>query len=146
MSIGGEAQRLLESRAAGRAAALAICTGDTVERHHANGGERAFPIYSITKTYIAATALALRDEGRLELDAPIARWLPELAFAAEVTTRQLLQHTAACRTGALPGTTRRCAPPRASVERRGYAARTWSAASSSRPDRAGCTPIRATCS
>ena len=94
MSPGTEGKRLLESRAAGRAAALAICTGDTVERHQANApDERGFPIYSITKSFIAALALALRDEGRLELDAPIARWLPELSFARDVTTRQLLQHT-----------------------------------------------------
>jgi D-alanyl-D-alanine carboxypeptidase len=93
MTTDARMQRLLAARAVGRAAALAICTGDTIERHHANTGERPFPIYSVTKTFIAATALALCDEGRVDLDAPIARWLPELPFAADVTLRQLLQHT-----------------------------------------------------
>lgn len=128
MSDDTAAEQLLASRAAGRAAALAICTGDTVERHHANCAEdQAFPIYSITKTFIAATALALRDEGRVDLDAPIARLLPELPFAAEVTTRQLLQHTSGVPDyGALPAyqAAVRAAPGRPWSDAE-YARHTW---------------------
>lgn len=119
---------MLASRAAGRAAALAICARDTVERHHANcAADQAFPIYSVTKTFIAATALTLRDEGRIDLDAPIARWLPELPFAAEVTTRQLLQHTSGVPDyGALPAyqAAVRAAPGRPWSDAE-YAAQTW---------------------
>lgn len=38
-----------------------------------------FRIASITKPITAAAAMSLLDEGRLELDAPVTRWLPELA-------------------------------------------------------------------
>ncbi|MCB9703284.1 MAG: beta-lactamase family protein [Myxococcales bacterium] len=61
--------------------------------------ETAFRIGSLTKVMTAALALALVDDGVLELDAPLARVLPELAEGvddrlAAVTLRQLLTHSA----------------------------------------------------
>lgn len=53
-----------------------------------------FPIYSVTKTFTAACALRLCEQRTFALDDPIDRWLPELPFAADVTLRQLLGHTA----------------------------------------------------
>ena len=53
---------------------------------------------SVSKTFMAATTLALVDGGDLELDAPAARWLPPsftegIANADTATVRQLLDHT-----------------------------------------------------
>lgn len=54
-------------------------------------------IASVTKTFIATTVLALAEDGRLDLDAPISTLLPErtasLPNADRITTTQLLQHT-----------------------------------------------------
>ncbi|GAA1621504.1 serine hydrolase domain-containing protein [Catellatospora bangladeshensis] len=47
---------------------------------------------SITKTFTATVLLQLVGEGRLRLDAPIGRYLPDHA-AAGVTVRMLLNHT-----------------------------------------------------
>jgi CubicO group peptidase (beta-lactamase class C family) len=57
-----------------------------------------FQIGSVTKVWTAALVLQLVDEGAVELDAPVRRYLPEFALpdaaAAEaVTVRQLLAHT-----------------------------------------------------
>lgn len=51
-------------------------------------------IGSVTKTFVAATVLQLVDEGRLTLDDPVRRHLPELAsIDPTITVRQLLDHT-----------------------------------------------------
>jgi D-alanyl-D-alanine carboxypeptidase len=50
-------------------------------------------IGSATKTFVAVVALQLADEGRLDLDAGIAQFLPDLPEADRITPRQLLQHT-----------------------------------------------------
>jgi D-alanyl-D-alanine carboxypeptidase len=46
---------------------------------------------SITKTFVAAVVLQLAAEGRLDLDAPVASWLPGLVPRG-ITVRQLLSH------------------------------------------------------
>lgn len=48
---------------------------------------------SATKTYVAVVVLQLAEEGRLDLDATIESFLPQLAGANRITARQLLQHT-----------------------------------------------------
>ncbi|MFN0213190.1 MAG: serine hydrolase domain-containing protein [Saprospiraceae bacterium] len=53
---------------------------------------------SLTKTFIAATALKLVEEGKFGLDDPLTKWLPEkvlskLKNANISTVRQLLNHT-----------------------------------------------------
>lgn len=54
---------------------------------------------SVGKTYAAAVALQLAAEGRLDLDAPISRylggeaWFTRLPNAAAITVRQLMNHT-----------------------------------------------------
>jgi len=62
--------------------------------------DTVFRIGSITKTFTATAALMLRDAGKLDLDAPAARYLPELAKlrypygdAAPVSVRRLITHT-----------------------------------------------------
>ncbi|SDL58647.1 serine hydrolase domain-containing protein [Pseudomonas indica] len=53
-------------------------------------------LFSCTKTFTAVTALQLVGEGKLELDAPVARLWPEFAAAGKekITLRQLLCHQA----------------------------------------------------
>ncbi len=57
-----------------------------------------FQIGSITKVYTASIVLALVDEGKVDLDAPVQTYLPWFALsdsdvAAAVTIRHLLTHT-----------------------------------------------------
>jgi D-alanyl-D-alanine carboxypeptidase len=49
---------------------------------------------SVTKTFVATGLLQLAGEGRLRLDDPVRRWLPELAgLDPRITVRMLLRHT-----------------------------------------------------
>jgi D-alanyl-D-alanine carboxypeptidase len=50
-------------------------------------------IGSATKSFVAVVVLQLAEEGRLDLDAGIDRFFPELPGADRITPRQLLQHT-----------------------------------------------------
>lgn len=50
-------------------------------------------IGSITKVFVAVTVLQLVDEQRIELNAPIDAYFPDLPGAATITIRDLLQHT-----------------------------------------------------
>ncbi|MFI6097108.1 serine hydrolase domain-containing protein [Lentzea sp. NPDC051213] len=53
-----------------------------------------FRIASVTKTFVSTVVLQLAGEGKLELDAPVARYLPGLLPDGEIITiRNLLQHT-----------------------------------------------------
>jgi CubicO group peptidase (beta-lactamase class C family) len=56
-----------------------------------------FPIGSISKVYTAALIMTLVDDGALDLDAPVATYLPDLSLADErardtITLLQLLTH------------------------------------------------------
>ncbi|HUJ63514.1 MAG TPA: serine hydrolase domain-containing protein [Kofleriaceae bacterium] len=99
-----------DALAAGLGSAAAVSVGDggvEVFRHAAGTVRRlpdrgpaidahtAFDLASLTKP-IATVALAmvLAGEGRLELAAPIRRWLPDAASAG--TVRDLLGHSAGC--------------------------------------------------
>lgn len=60
--------------------------------------DAVFQIGSITKVFTTTLVMQLVDEGRVELDAPVRQYLPELAFAdaeatRSVTLRHLLTHT-----------------------------------------------------
>ena len=60
--------------------------------------DSVFEIGSITKVWTTSLVMQLVEEGRVELDAPVRRYLPELALAdraaAEaITVRMLLTHT-----------------------------------------------------
>jgi CubicO group peptidase (beta-lactamase class C family) len=53
-----------------------------------------FQIGSISKSFIAITVLALADEGKIDLDAPVSHYLPEVPLPpAPITVAQLLSHT-----------------------------------------------------
>ncbi|SDH35888.1 serine hydrolase domain-containing protein [Pseudomonas panipatensis] len=53
-------------------------------------------LFSCTKTFAAVAALQLAGEGKLDLDAPVARYWPEFAAAGKqaISARQLLSHSA----------------------------------------------------
>lgn len=58
-----------------------------------------FVLGSVAKTYTATALMRLVSEGRVELNAPVRRYVPEFALAdaqaaAEITVLQLLNHTA----------------------------------------------------
>ena len=69
---------------------VAAGLADRARRRRMFGADR-FRIGSITKTFVAAVVLQLVAEGRLALDAPVARRLPGLVPSG-ITVRQLLSH------------------------------------------------------
>jgi D-alanyl-D-alanine carboxypeptidase len=50
-------------------------------------------IGSTTKTFVAVVVLQLAREGRLDLDATVEAFFPDLPAASRITARRLLQHT-----------------------------------------------------
>lgn len=57
-----------------------------------------FQVGSITKTFLGTLVMRLADDGRLDLDTPVRKWLPDLRLrdsdaAANVTLRHCLTHT-----------------------------------------------------
>ncbi|GHF82080.1 D-alanyl-D-alanine carboxypeptidase [Kitasatospora xanthocidica] len=67
-----------------------------------------FRMASTSKTLIATVVLQLEAEGRLSLDDPVGRWLPDVPWGkdydpARITLRDLLQHTGGISDAGLPG-------------------------------------------
>lgn len=79
---------------------VVACRGVTnVEHPLPVDGDTVFQIASITKTFTATALLALVDAGRLDLDAPVRTYLPELRLqdpdaTKQLTLRHLLSHAA----------------------------------------------------
>ncbi len=66
-----------------------------VERRIPIGPRTAFDIASVSKQFTAMLAMILHEEGRLDYDTPVSRFLPELLrFGERMTVRHLLTHTA----------------------------------------------------
>ena len=58
----------------------------------------SFAIASVSKTFTAALILALAEDGRIDLDAPVRTYLPGLKkVSSKVKVRQLLDHTSGLR-------------------------------------------------
>jgi D-alanyl-D-alanine carboxypeptidase len=55
--------------------------------------EMRYSIGSISKQFTATAILMLAEQGKLSLDDPVAKYVPTLTRANEVTIRQLLSHT-----------------------------------------------------
>jgi len=61
--------------------------------------ETPFQIKSMTKPMVASAALILADDGKLELDAPVSRYIPAFASgrSKEIKVRNLMNHTSGFR-------------------------------------------------
>jgi CubicO group peptidase (beta-lactamase class C family) len=68
----------------------ALGLADVEQRHEATP-ETQYACASITKTFTAASLLQLRDAGKLDLEDPLSRHLPEAAHGTP-TLRRLLSH------------------------------------------------------
>jgi D-alanyl-D-alanine carboxypeptidase len=55
--------------------------------------EMRYSIGSVSKQFTAAAILLLQEQGKLSLDDKVAKFIPDLTRANEVTIRQLLSHT-----------------------------------------------------
>jgi CubicO group peptidase (beta-lactamase class C family) len=94
----------------GPAAATQYFFGEARQDSHSRvSADTAYNWASITKTMTAIAILQLRDRGRLSLEDPAVRYVPELrqvhdAFGAidEITVRQLLTHSAGFRNPTWP--------------------------------------------
>ena len=63
-----------------------------------NRADTIFEAGSVSKQFTAAAVLLLAHDGKLSLDDPVRRFIPELPdYAAPVTIRQMLQHTSGLR-------------------------------------------------
>jgi D-alanyl-D-alanine carboxypeptidase len=58
------------------------------------GPSARFRVGSITKTFVAAAALQLAEEGTWNLSDPLDDWVPDWQLGPEVTLERLLSHTA----------------------------------------------------
>ncbi len=84
-----------------------FCHGVTsVENPLPVNEDTLFLLGSVTKTYTATAVMRLVADGRVELDAPVRRYVPELKLAddREFTVRQLLNHTSGLDWGVLADT------------------------------------------
>jgi D-alanyl-D-alanine carboxypeptidase len=97
------AQSALEQTGVPSASVAIVENGQIVYTHgygqaRLKPGEAATPamrysIGSISKQFTAASALLLEQEGKLSINDPVSRYLPDLTRANEVTIRMLLSHT-----------------------------------------------------
>jgi CubicO group peptidase (beta-lactamase class C family) len=85
-------------------ASIAIVQGGAIAYLQAYGNGRIEPhtpalpsmrysIGSISKQFTAAAVLLLAEQGKLSLDDPVSRFVPNLTRGNEVTIRELLSHT-----------------------------------------------------
>jgi CubicO group peptidase (beta-lactamase class C family) len=65
-----------------------------LEKHIKAGPETNYRLASVTKQFTAASILVLKQDGKLELDDPIRKYLPELPASDDgITIENLLAHT-----------------------------------------------------
>ncbi len=84
----------------GFTALLTLGWADVAGRVPVNS-EHLFQIGSISKSFIALTVLSLADQGKIDLDAPLARYLSDAALPeTPITIAQLLSHTTGLPDGA----------------------------------------------
>jgi CubicO group peptidase (beta-lactamase class C family) len=97
------AHQVLESTGAPSASVAVVKDGTLVyARGYGNArlepptpatAEMRYKIGSISKQFTATAILMLAEQGKLSLDDPVSRFVPDLTRAKEVTIRQLLSHT-----------------------------------------------------
>ncbi len=64
-----------------------------IEPHTPASPSMRYSIGSISKQFTAAAVLLLAEQGKLSLDDPVSRFVPNLTRGNEVTIRELLSHT-----------------------------------------------------
>jgi D-alanyl-D-alanine carboxypeptidase len=85
-------------------ASVAVVQNGRIAYVHAYGSARLDPptaaasamrysIGSISKQFTAAAILLLAEEGKLSLDDPVSKYVPDLTRGNEITIRELLSHT-----------------------------------------------------
>ena len=85
-------------------ASIAVVRHGKIEYIHAYGDatlnpkkaakpDMRYAIGSISKQFTAAAILLLEQEGKLSINDPVSKWLPDLTQADEVTIKKLLSHT-----------------------------------------------------
>ena len=88
------------------AASIAVVEDGKIVYAQAYGLQRAgvpakvdarYKIASISKQFTAAALLLLAEDGKISLDDPVSKYLPDLTRANEVKVRQLLSHTSGYR-------------------------------------------------
>jgi CubicO group peptidase (beta-lactamase class C family) len=68
--------------------------GDAVMRPKSAATETTrYQLASISKTFVAQAVLLLEADGKLSLEDRVSKWYPSLTGAADVTLRELLNHT-----------------------------------------------------
>jgi D-alanyl-D-alanine carboxypeptidase len=78
--------------------ACVLAVGDArIDPKAAAAASMRYGIGSVSKQFTAAAILMLAEEGKLSLDDPVARFLPDLTDAKDVRIRQLLSHTSGYR-------------------------------------------------
>lgn len=55
--------------------------------------DQPYQIASISKQFTAMGLLLLEDEGKLDLDDSVAKWVPGITYGDRITIRQMLAHT-----------------------------------------------------
>ncbi|MEU8105779.1 serine hydrolase domain-containing protein [Nonomuraea muscovyensis] len=80
------------SAAAGELVRYADAEGTLADDRPAARRDSVFDLASISKLFTTAALLSLAEEGRLDLDEPVAAWLP--GRDRRLTLRRLLTHTA----------------------------------------------------
>ena len=65
-----------------------------LEEHTKAGPETNYRLASVSKQFTAASILLLKQDGKLRLEDPVRKWLPELPPSdGKITLRNLLTHT-----------------------------------------------------
>ena len=55
--------------------------------------DTTFVVGSITKTFVTAAIMELKEDGDLSIDDPLSNWLPDYPNSANITLAQLMSHT-----------------------------------------------------
>jgi CubicO group peptidase (beta-lactamase class C family) len=98
--IGLPGMTIAVTDADGFTAVLPLGWADVAARRPVRAGDY-FQIGSISKSFIALALLALADQGRIDIDAPLARYLPGAPLPPEpITLAQVLSHATGLPDGA----------------------------------------------
>jgi len=101
--VDAAAQKVLDQTGVPSASVAIVQHGQIVYTHAYGKAKLAPPtpaapamrysVGSISKQFTAAAILLLEQQGKLSIDDPVAKYLPDLTRANEVTIRMLLSHT-----------------------------------------------------